>query len=263
MIIADMHVNSTVALCQPSVQLDDGGSYHMSKTQRWIWDNWQDMIEQVTRMRQGRLITVFNGDVCEADAKRRSLQTISRNPATIKAHAADIIDPVAKMSDKVYFTRGTPAHSGKSSHYEESLAKDFSAVKEPSTGASSWYHLPLEVDGVRFDIAHEASMSGLPWNVKTSATRYAARVLFQYAEQGRVPPHLAIRSHVHRWADSYDDYPVRAIFTGCWSAATEYINRLNAGALGQLGAMVILCDKGEYEVRKIQYRERAKQWTRA
>jgi hypothetical protein len=38
----DLHVNSTVALCPPTVELDDGGTYHHSRTQAWIWNRWID-----------------------------------------------------------------------------------------------------------------------------------------------------------------------------------------------------------------------------
>jgi len=37
-VVADTHPNSTVGLCPPEVELDDGGTYHASKAQRWLWE---------------------------------------------------------------------------------------------------------------------------------------------------------------------------------------------------------------------------------
>jgi hypothetical protein len=263
LIISDCHINSSVGLCQPALQLDDGGSYSPSKTQRWINDCWAQMIDTVTQMRLGRLITVFNGDICEGDTKRRTYQVISRNPANILSHAADVIDPIAKMSDKLYFVRGTEAHVGKSAWYEEQMGRDFSGAKEPSTKARSWYHLKLELDGVRLDIAHHTNMSGLPWTSPQAASKLAARVLMTYAKRDERPPHLVIRGHVHRWADSHDDYPVRAVISGGWQAATGYISKIEPGALGELGAILVHCDRGRAEVHKIRFDEPRRSWTKA
>ena len=41
-ITSDLHAGSTVAICPPRVQLDDGGEYHASKAQRWLWERWKD-----------------------------------------------------------------------------------------------------------------------------------------------------------------------------------------------------------------------------
>jgi hypothetical protein len=40
LVISDTHINSTVALCKPSVQLDDGQEVKISRAQRWFWENW-------------------------------------------------------------------------------------------------------------------------------------------------------------------------------------------------------------------------------
>ena len=263
LVLSDLHVNSTVALCKPSVQLDDGGTYHLSQSQRQIWRSWNEMIEQVEAARKGRLVTIFNGDLAEGDAKDRSFQVISHNPATILQHVADVVDPIARLSDKLYVVRGTMAHTGKSNWYEEHLGLDLEAEQETYTEAHSWYHLKLDVDGVRCDIAHETRMGGKRASRTTAATRYAFDLLEEYDERDERPPHLAIRSHVHRWGDSYDACRIRAIYTPGWSATTEYINSKNPGALGQWGALLVFCEGGQYEVSKIKFKEPKKLWVKA
>ena len=41
-VTSDLHAGSTVALCPPKVQLDDGGKYEASKAQLWLWECWLD-----------------------------------------------------------------------------------------------------------------------------------------------------------------------------------------------------------------------------
>jgi hypothetical protein len=78
LILSDLHIGSTVALCKPSNQLDDGGTYLASTGQHWLHRCWEDMTERVWRNRRGDLYIVVNGDAVEGDLKRRSAQLISR-----------------------------------------------------------------------------------------------------------------------------------------------------------------------------------------
>lgn len=258
LLLADTHIGSSVALCKPSVTLDDGGEYRASPGQSWLWRCWNEMLEQVEREKTGDLYTVINGDAVEGDTKRRSLQTISRNPATITKLAADILDPLAKMSAGLFFVRGTGAHVGKSAHLEEQLAVDMDGTACPETGARSWYHLPLEVEGVRLDIAHHpgVGVGRNPWTAYNAIHTLAARVLFEYANAGRAIPHLVIRSHNHVYRDSLDDYRVRAITLPAWTLATEYIQMIAPGAIADIGAVLVQASAGYYEARVIRFNPR-------
>lgn len=246
LVVSDLHVNSTVSVCKPETPLDDGGTYHLSPGQQWLWKNWEELIRLATACAaKEKLILVCNGDICEGDTKNRSKQLITRNRATITKMTVDVIEPLVKLAAHTFVIRGTGAHVGKSGEAEEAIANDIEA-DGPSESVHSWYQLPLVVDGVRMDIAHKTTGGGLPWTARNAALRLAAKTLFEYADRREVLPHLVIRSHIHRLGDSHDAYAVRALITPCFTLATEYIHEIAPSALADIGAIFIhtQLDKG-------------------
>jgi len=252
-VIADTHINSTVGLCTPQISLDDGGDYRASQGQRWLWRNWLDFWEQLPKA--DRLIGIFNGDLVESDAKQRSTQIITRNRSTILRMAVDVLEPALDKCDAVYIIRGTEAHTGKSGELEEALAQDITSAVIRDTSAS-WWHLQAECEGVRFNIAHHASMGRLPHTEKNAANKIAYLVTWHYVTNGIRPPHIAIRSHNHRYADSGRNYePVMGICTPAWTLKTAYGYRISAeNGLPAIGGLWFLCEDGSYTWDLIQYK---------
>src|SRR3989304_9644873 len=112
-VTSDHHINSTVSLCVPSMNLDDGDSHRASRPQRALWESWCDMWQKVGRL-PGRKIAVLNGDLGELDTKRRTTQLVAQNKATIMALVLETLTPMLEVVDKVIVIRGTMAHEGKS-----------------------------------------------------------------------------------------------------------------------------------------------------
>jgi hypothetical protein len=262
LIFSDAHVNSCVGLSPRTVTLDDGGTYLSSPGQSWIWDNWQALIERAAELRKTReIVLVSNGDLCEGDKHDRSYQIITKNPSTIVKMTTEAIAPLVQIASGVFFVRGTAAHVGKSGNLEDLTADGFDSTVRPETnGAASWFYLPLEVEGVRFDIAHHATMGGLPWTRAGNVSRYASRIFYEYSATGRAIPHLVVRSHMHRWGDSYDAAPCRVLFTPAWTLASEFINKIAPGALAEIGAVFIHCEDGKYEVEKFEIKPQRRVW---
>ena len=256
LVISDLHINSTVALMPPIVYLDDGQEVKQNKGQKWLWNNWLDLLEKVDTIKPD--ILIVNGDAVEGDTKNRSYQVITRNKTTAVGYAADVLDPLVKSIPSTFFIRGTAAHSGKSGCIEEDLAKDLGAERIGKNYAH--WSLNLDVEGVRISVAHHTNMSGLPWTKSNAANSLAAKIQFQYAQDGEKPPELAIRGHVHRWGDSHDAYRVRALVLPCWTLATEYIHKISPDTLAECGAAVIECSAGHYEITKIDYKPKARTW---
>lgn len=253
--IGDTHTNSTVALCPPKINLDDGGTYHASRFQRWLLEGFQDFTSWAKDMSEGYRRTVdLNGDMGELDTKRRSNQLITPNKATILGMVIEVLSPLVDIADSVFVKRGTPAHTGKSGWLEEAIGKDFGAVQSKKDVYSHW-HLRLLADKVRIDSAHHAAMPSLPWTEKNAANKIAAVAAWRYAIDMKQPlPHLMFRSHNHRWSDSFDNYPIRAICLPCWSLLTEYGYRIGAeNGVADIGGAVVLCDGDKYEVHKFRH----------
>ena len=253
--IGDLHINSKVALSPPRVQLDEGGSYHASDEQRWIYRAWLEFCAKVKDDTEGyRRIVAIGGDAAELDAKNRTHQLITRHRPTIKDMVIETLDPITSIADAVYVIRGTPAHTGKGAYFEEFIADDLdNAVHDKD--AKSWWHVRRVASGVRFDIAHHASMGSLPWTEKNAANKIAKIIVDRYMiDMEQKPPDVAFRFHNHRWNDSFDNFKTRVICMPCWSMATEHLYRIGKeNSIADIGGAVTFCEDGEYEVKKYKY----------
>ncbi len=253
-VVSDMHLNSAVSLCPPIVNLDDGGTYHASKGQRWLWDCWKDFVQNCAKL-EGEKIAILNGDLAELDIKRRSIQLVSTNKATIQRLILEALEPLIDVVDHVIVIRGTAAHTGKSAWIEEAIANDLDHTARYSDNIASWWHFRGVIGGVRMDVAHHASMGSIPWGRANAVNTAAAKITWLYTVKMKQPiPHVAIRSHNHLRADSYDNYDVRVLFTPCWSLATEYSYRTGReNDAADIGGYVIHCENGKYDVDKYNY----------
>lgn len=254
-VVGDLHTNSTLGLSPAYVELDDGGSYKASKLQLQLLHAWKDYCASVESLRDElncEVVVVFNGDLFDGDHHNTS-QIISRNESTMHRIARRVTEPLVNLSELVYVVRGTPVHVGGSGAMEEQFAGDIKAQQSKRGNTFSWWHLQLEIEGVLIDIAHHASMGRLPWTKRNAANKLASTTLFDAADQRRRIPDLVLRSHNHRWADSHDNYRVRAIMLPGWQGKTEYINRLDPTAVPDIGGLIITLDNGSYEIAKKHY----------
>jgi hypothetical protein len=265
-LLADLHINSTVAVCAPVINLDDGGTYHASRYQHWLYDCMMRALQQFRIDSVGYHRTaLFNGDLGELDTKRRTYQIITPNKATILNFIQATIEPVSEGVDDLIFLRGTPAHVGKAAWLEEKIAKDLKAI--PSREASSWYHYRGIAAGVKVDVAHHASMGYLPWTAKNAANKSAALALWHYViEMKDSTPDILFRSHNHKCADSFDNYATRAVFTPALTMATEFGYRIGReNDIADIGAFALLCEAGKYELKKYLFhpQEARRVWQKA
>lgn len=260
--VSDTHINSTVGLRVPTLVFDDGDERRATKAQRWMWDCWLDYWDTVDDYGRGGAVKtmLLNGDAVEGDAKGRSSQLVSTNPADILKLSAATIEPGLIVCDRAFFLRGTGAHGGKSGYYEEALAADSCGAVQNESGCFAWWFLLAEFGGVLTDVLHHATMGRQPWTATNSFNALAARLVMSYA--GRRLPAIALRSHNHRHADTYDNYPIRVIALPAWQLATEYSYRLGFSEPADIGGIIILAEGGQYEVvKKIYKPEPPKIWT--
>ena len=264
LVVSDTHCNSTVGLAKPTLQLDDGDQVHASTVRRWLFNRWEDILKQTKEKQRGELYGLINGDAVELDAKNRSLQIISRNDAEATRMACDVFEPFFKMCKGVFVMRGTEAHVGLQAKAEETLARNFdNTIQDTETGNYSRYWMQLDFDGVRMDICHHprGAGSGRPMNSQSGVDRIASDTLFGYANEGKVPPHLVIRSHLHGYRDSNNAFRTRAIITPAMSLLTAFTHRIGINMSQPIGAILIYCDAGRYFVEPLTYKVREPEWT--
>ena len=254
--VGDTHINSSIGLCLPSFNLDDGGTYKASKKQRALWEAWLDFWQTMSKIEADRKILFLNGDVGELDINRRTTQLITVNKANVLSLIVETLAPALDVVDDIYVIRGTIAHVGKSAWIEEALADDLGAI--PNGDAKSHWHFRGVCEGVKLDITHHAAMGRLPWTEKNAANKIASIVIYRYLHDMKQPiPDIVFRSHNHRYSDSGGNYDTFAVCLPCWQLKTEYVFRLGQeNTLPDIGGVYAICEDGKYTYDKILYKPR-------
>lgn len=269
--VSDVHAGSSVAVCPPSVHLDDGGSYVASNEQVQLWRCWGEFwnrVDEVRNEHDAKLWAVFNGDLTEGD-HHGTTQILSGNP-TAQAAVVDacMAVPLKLSPDRLFFVRGTEAHVGKSACYEERIArglqKDGRPVEgEPTAGTASWWHLRLDVNGLLVDVTHHGRTGQREHTRANAANLYAHDILLGHVKDGHPIPGLCVRAHFHKWMDSWDSVPqLRVIGMPCWQLATAYVHKKVPDSLSDIGGLIVVVDEdGSYEVEKVRFhRDRGHVW---
>lgn len=266
--VGDIHAGSTLALCPEKVTLDDGGEYSPAKHQRWLWQNWGDYWRRVQSRREAldaELYAIFNGDLVDGQVKH-STQILSGNPnAQAAVLNAAMAIPLALKPDRLLIVRGTEAHVGNSASAEERIADGLRRdkrpiISEPETGAASWWHWRGEIQGVVVDVTHHGRIGQREHTRASQAVLYAHDVHLSHTKNGERPPDLAIRSHNHKWADSFDACKPRVLGLGAWQLGTGYVHKVQPDSLADIGGALITIRDGEYEVEKVKYEPKRPTW---
>jgi len=269
LVVADTHINSTVALLSPKAELPDNIGVALSKWQGELWEAWRDMIGKVKEY--GNALTILRhrtplyvvmlGDMVEVDFKDHSIQTVTRDKELIINNAIETLDPLVDIADKVFWVAGTEAHTGSGGEYERILADNYDNT-EKIDGHNTSQYIRKVFGGLRFDLAHHVSMGNLPWSEKNAANKLASTLIFEYAEWGQKLPDYAIRGHVHRVSDSGMNYAIRALTAPCWTGANSYSHRIGKGNnIPHIGSLLFKIRDGVCaEPEWIRYATKRKDW---
>ena len=253
---SDTHCNHRLGLRPPEVILDDGDTDRASKESLWLWSVWLDeFIPAVRRAaRGGPLYVAGVGDLIDLDIRARHLQLISRNAKTALDIAHDALYPLVRHADGFFVCRGTAAHTGESSQFEEMLAEALGARRRgPNFAAWSWL---VESGGVLIEMAHHISTSRRASTRQGVAVREAVDTIVDYAAHDDRIPDLVVRGHGHKFEDSGDEHRARVIALPCWSfRPDEFAHRIGMGTrLPEIGGVIAICHDGRLEVEKLRYR---------
>ena len=265
-VVNDIHAGSTVAVCTPEVELDDGQFYRRSKVQGWLADCWDDYWRQVEEKRKAEkadFYLVVNGDAVEGDHHRTS-QIISRNMTAQKNVVGQLLQtPLALKPERIIIVRGTSAHTGEAAEAEENIAagmlKDGLPVVEcPDTGKASWWHPVVDIHNTRLDIAHEGRAGHREHTRQSAMSLYAHDILLTHVKDGDQPPDLCLRAHYHRWADSYDACQVRVVTNAAWQLKTSFTHQKKTDSMANIGGIILTirpdAAPADYDLRKISYK---------
>lgn len=264
-VAADLHCGSTVGLC-PSVglELDDGGWYQPSPAQNWLWDRWGEAwkeVKRVQRQERADLHLVANGDLIDGDHHRTAQIASVLTGVHLRCALDALAVPLALKPKSVHILRGTPSHVGRCGEIEEGIARvlkkeGWPVVPDPdnpNTVSSYWRRLTF--GGVRFDFKHHGRMGQRSHTRGSYIRLYAHDIWAEAVKRGDEPPHIAVRSHNHIAADSGHDLdcPTRVIATPAFQLATEFVYRIGAERMADIGIALFLVKDGEVYPRIIRY----------
>jgi len=264
-VVSDMHANSKMGLCPRAVTLDNGGTYTPSRTQKAIfkaWTQYWEILVKQVKKHKAKLVVVFNGDAVDLN-RHDGLDPICHNRTNIQDMLAELYVGIAERADELYIVKGTEAHTGAHAEMEDALARDLQAVPDDWERTFAWWWLQLEVEGVKFDITHHPSTSGRKeWTKGAAPSRTSTELALQYFERGEAVPDVAIRGHVHYFADSGTTRRPRVFYSDAWKATDAFGHRLGSGGVARpIGGLWFVCKDGQYKVHRESWQpKRRKAW---
>lgn len=262
--IGDLHAGSTLGLCPlDGVEVDDGGRYMPNASQRQLWAWWCEYwawFDEIASREGAARVGIVNGEFCD-NFHHRTVQVISTNAAThVEAAIQCMRVPLSYGVDQWYVTKGTEAHSGGGGALDEAVARAIGAAQDPDSTKHARYHWLVRISGVVFDVAHHPQAGGgrLPWTLSSVAGREAALLGAKYYSAPEADrPHVALRSHVHRFGDSGEDHPIRVLQQGAWQFSTAFGSKIASGTDPQIGGRIVIC-RGPVEFEVHTFRRQPK-----
>jgi hypothetical protein len=271
-VVSDTHCGCRLALYNPQVplRLDDGGFYRPSEFQDQIWALWRtfwdEWVPTVTRGEPYDI--VHNGDVIEGVHHHATTQ-ISHNILDQKRIALAAIKPeidrCRKMGGTFYHVRGTAAHVGQSSIFEEEVAEALGA-KPNREGQYARYDLWKRIGDATGPLVHLLHHIGTTSSAAHESSAVNAELSAEYvqaARWNREPPDYVVRSHRHRSIavdlDSAKGYAA-GIVTPAWQGKTPFAWKVPGARISepQFGGIVIRQgDEEHYYRRKVWSLERS------
>jgi hypothetical protein len=237
-VVSDLHIGSTVALCPPEgIALEDGGRYMPSQVQKWVWEKWQAFWHTV-KQRAGLspLIVVVNGEFCDGNHHMTSQIATPSEQQMIDA-AIDVMSKPATMAKELYVTIGTKVHSGAGGGFDHLIAKELGARRDPETGRSAFYRLPLIVKNTLFDFAHHISGGTRETSRGTNIRGECIDVRLE--THGRRCPDVVVRSHVHTFADTGNNLRgMYGVVTPAWQMMSEHTQRIKRKMQREVGGLL-------------------------
>src|SRR3990167_5481509 len=262
-VLSDTHCGCRLGLCPPDpIYLDDGGTYRASEIQLKVWAYWREFwdtwVPMVTKGEPYDI--VHNGDVIDG-VHHNSTTQMSHNIQDQLRVAEMVLRPEVERcraaGGMYYHIRGTAAHVGPSSVWEEMLAARLGDHPNDQ-GQHARYDLWKRVGGDGGPLVHLLHHIGVTSSAAHESSAVNAELAAAYVEAARwnrEPPTYIVRSHRHRSIavdiDCATGYAA-AIVTPAWQLKTPYAWKIAGARLSepQLGGVLIRRGDEEHHYRR-------------
>jgi len=196
LIVSDMHVGSTMAICSPEPTMSDLGSpWTPNELQKELFRKWEECIDEIQQKPE---LLVENGEPCDgANKKNAGQQTWSSNLGDQLDDAKILLDMIPHKA--ISFVRGSNYHTTQEgTNFEELIAKTMPKIKPyKSWGGTGYtdYYLLAEMNGVHFNFTHHVGFNKWAAYRTTAIAREMAGMVFERDKMGKAD--IIVRSHVH------------------------------------------------------------------
>ncbi len=242
----DWHKGSVLASWPDGVALDKGNKPTPNKVQQWVaareqeWWKWAD---DLTKGR--RRVLICHGDLVEGRHDGMA-ELVTPNMLIQRRAAIAYLDGKRRDGDAVIVMRGTPRHVGDEAENEEAIGEALGAMREPLTGAWSWYVPRLRCNGVELVFAHHIGRAYSPVTKASALVREMVNVALDVALWGSSLPDVMGFAHRHEYVAV--QLPGRRQGLYCytipsWCAKTEYAMKILPTVRAHVGGVVLLIDK--------------------
>lgn len=252
--ISDLHVGSTVGLCpKEGIKLEDGGVYRQSPQQAAIWEFYEELLALASSWsigRDSRRIGVLLGEPVDG-VHHGSTQLVTNSDTVMVQAALDVLAPFRDWASDVFMIKGTAAHSRGGGQAELLVGRELEATLCEDTRQPAFYHLELEADGVRLDLAHHVGNDGSPWTRGSAIRREVVKHLLECQELGERPADVLVRGHVHQHSDTGSNFRTWGVVIPGWQAKTEFTHRISRTPLSQVGGLLLHIANGQIKRKQV------------
>lgn len=244
-VISDTHCGCHMGLCPPEgITLDDGVHIKPSKMQLEVWKAWREFWDKwVPQVLKGEPFTlVHNGDAIDGKHHGSTTQFTQNIEDQRRIAEAALIPEIAK-AEEYYHIRGTEAHVGPSSEYEETLAKTLGAIPN-DIGQHARHELWMKCGDGLLHFLHHIGTTGSSAYESTAVYKELVEAYVESGRWGDEPPQCIVRSHRHRNFECRvpcDKGYAMAVVTAGWQLKTPFVYKIPGGRQSQpqIGGTII------------------------
>jgi hypothetical protein len=212
----------------------------------WEWwdEFWDDFVPKATKGEPWDL--VHNGD-CIDGVHHNATTQVTHSIEDQKRLAIEVLSPVAdkcrKSGGRYYHVRGTAAHVGQSSEYEEAVAKSLGAVPNEDNQYAR-FELWKRVGSGLVHFLHHIGTTSSSAHESSAVNAELIAEFTEAARWGEEPPQICIRSHRHRHIEvripTSNGFATSSV-TPAWQLKTPFVYKIAGMRLAppQIGGLVI------------------------
>jgi len=234
---ADTHSGSTVGLMPPdpwvldSSTPDEPAQYVPSRAQHIIWEQWAECWQIIKRLRNrgDRVIITMMGDAVDGKHHETSELVTQRTEEQERIFIECMLYALKVIkfgkSDLLQFISGTPIHVGEMSQSERRIANDMEV--------KIYDRLKCEVNGVKFDLAHDGlSVGRRAWTDSNTLRSVIKSMLFDSLLHQQDMADYVIRAHRHTYIPpepfERGEYKTSGVVCPAFQLKTNYGSRYTA-----------------------------------